>query len=411
MIGKSALWFFGLIAMSFGAGLALVMSAMPYYMRLAGVSVEQVGWYAIGSQLPMVLQFLYAPFIELGLRRKTWFLLLSCLSAVFMSIGLCMPLPTHQIAFLVFILIGQVFSSLIPSCYGGLASTILTEPERDRAASYFNVGILVGAAIGAAVLLQLAQLTSLTTVTTILAGLRIGLAASVLFIAEPVTEGRPLGRIVGEFWHELGKATRSRDLWLGMLLCGLPTCALALNYFIPALAVDYQSPPWILSLTNGAGGWLLTGVGSYIGGLACLRWPRRRVYVVSVLTLALSELLLSSLPVQPLGYLAGVSIYYLTQGAVMTAWSSVVFDLISDATQSAATQYNMFGSATALSTIYMVYLDAQVHGRYGLRALYGFDAVCTILAVFAVVGVLFLLKRSANNKHTAEFLPLTSIKD
>src|SRR3954471_5890986 len=112
-------WLFGLTGVPYGIGGGFAATTMPFFARKAGFSVGDIGWYGTALLFPPIVQFLYAPIVDLGPKRKHWLVIVSVIGAVCYGLSLTMPLPSRIGAFLALAFAGQAISGLSGSCNGG----------------------------------------------------------------------------------------------------------------------------------------------------------------------------------------------------------------------------------------------------------------------------------------------------
>ncbi len=388
-----------LISLSLGMAGAFFLTEMPFLMRNFGVSLESIGWYSAASVFPYVIQPVFNPITDLWIKRRSWFVIMSLFCALSIVIALLFVGPKHQYLFYVLLLAGQVLYGLATSCYGGVAATTLDRAGRLKASNLLNLGAQAGGAIGATLMLMLTQRYSIGTLA-LWSGALIGIPSlAALLIPEPERSSRRPKVIVGAFLAEARKTMSGRDGWLGLILCICPAGTLALNFFLPALAVDYHSPEWMTVSLNGFAGWILTFLGVYLGGIFCLRMDYRLIYVVSAITMALVGVFWAVMPISPTVYAVGSIVYDLVQGISLAACSAMVFELISRSTTSSSTQYSIFYAFSSIAQMYVLSLDTHVYARHGLRALYATDAVFNLVGAVILLVLLHGLRRVPNRKQ------------
>jgi len=59
-------WLFGLTGVPYGVGGGFAATTMPFLARKAGISVGDIGWYGTALLFPPIIQFLYAPIVDIG---------------------------------------------------------------------------------------------------------------------------------------------------------------------------------------------------------------------------------------------------------------------------------------------------------------------------------------------------------
>jgi MFS family permease len=385
---------FGITSIPFGVGAAFVTTLMPFFLRQAGISVENIGWFSTATQVPAFIQFLYAPVIDLGPKRRLWLLLVSLLGAGCFAFALTLPLPKDANLFVALTFAGQVLTGLVGSCNGGLLATTLSNEERGRASGWLNAGNLGGGALGAGLILLLAEHYSKLTVGLVLAVTIVVPALAALAVPEP---DRPRGRspreIFGTMLSDVWRTARSRPGWTGMLFCISPVGTAALLYYFSAIAVDYHASVAMVAFVSGALNGLVTALGSLVGGYICDRMDRRKAYLLSGALTAVCGLGMMVAPLSPTTYAVGVTIYLLVCGFCYASFSAVVLEAIGKAGSSASAQYTLFTSAGNFAIAYVGLLDTRFHHLYGPRALLGADAVLNLAGVAALAVMIALVFR------------------
>ncbi len=65
-------WLFGLTNLPGGVGASFITVTMPFLLRKAGVSLPQIAAIVALAMMPWSWQFLLAPLIDIGLKRRSW---------------------------------------------------------------------------------------------------------------------------------------------------------------------------------------------------------------------------------------------------------------------------------------------------------------------------------------------------
>jgi MFS family permease len=394
-------WLFGLTGVPYGVCGGFVATTMPFFARKAGISVEDIGWYGTALFFPPVVQFLYAPLVDIGPKRKHWLILVAAIGALCLALALTMPLPSRVNAFFALTFIGQTISGLVGSCNGGLMATTLPDKLRGAAAGWLNLGNLTGGALGAWLTLGMAEHYSPLTVGAALAVLMTAPALFSLTVDEPDRVTRSAKEIFVTLWRDVARVARSRQGWTGMLFCLSPVGTAALLNYFAALAPDYHASDKMVGFINGPVNGLVTGVGSLVGGYVCDRANRRALYLLSGALTALAGIGMACMPMSPMTYAVGVSIYLLVAGFCYAAFSAVVLETIGRGGAAASTQYALFVSAGNCAIGYVGWVDTRFHHNYGARGLLGVDAGLNVLGIIAL-SILFTVfgawKRSSADK-------------
>lgn len=396
-LDRTATLLYALIACSLGMAGGFFLSEVPYLMRTFGIPLESIGWYSTASVFPYVIQPLFNPMTDLGMKRKSWFVWLSFACVVSIAIALYYLQHGPRTLFYIWVFTGQVMYGLATSCYGGLAATTLDRMGRLRASNLLNMGAQAGGAVGSTALLALTHRASLVTLSAV-CGASIALPSlAALFIQEPERPSRRAIEIVRSFASEARQTMSGSDGWLGLAMCVCPAGTIALNFFLPALAIDYRSPEWMTVSLNGFFGWMLTLLGIYLGGQACLRHDSRVIYVISAFAMTIVGLFWAIMPINPSSYAIGSIVYCVVQGASLASCSAMVFDLISKSATSSSTQYSVFYAVSSLAQMYVLSIDTHAYSQSGLRALYTSDAVLNLIGALLL---LLLLRRWGQQRHS-----------
>lgn len=396
--GYAALPYF-IIALSLGMAGSFFLSEMPFLMRKFGLSIEAIGWYSTASVFPYIIQPFCNPITDLWIKRKSWFVWMSLACAFSIIIALFLITRNHENLFYALILVAQMQYGLATSCFGGLAATTLDRAGRLKASNLLNLGIQVGGSVGATLMLVLTQRCSVSTLALVSGSLIIVPALAALVIPEPERLRHQPRVIARAFVAEARQTLTGRDGWLGLVLCICPASTMALNFFLPALAVDYQAPEWMTVSLNGFAGWFLSFLGVYLGGVFCLRIDSRALYIISAVAMAMVGTYWAVMPISPSVYAIGSIVYDVMQGVSIAACSAMVFELISKSSHSSSTQYSIFYAFSSIAQMYVLSLDTHVYARHGLRALYTTDAVLNVVGAALLLFLLLGVRRARKLKQ------------
>lgn len=378
-------WLFGIIGAPYGVCGGFVATTMPFLTRKAGITVENIGWYGTLLFFPPVVQFLYAPLVDIGPRRKHWLVIVAALGALCLGLAMTMPLPSRIGAFLALVFAGQTISGLVGSCNGGLMATTLPDGLRGAAAGWLNLGNLTGGALGAWLTLSMAHRFAPATVGAALAALMILPALPSFFVDEPTRALRSPREVFVTLWRDVARVARSRAGWTGMLLFLSPVGSAGLINYFAGLAQDYHASDRMVGFINGPVNGLVTAAGCLVGGYACDRGNRRALYLLSGALTAVCALVMMAAPLTPLTYAVGVSVYLLIAGFCYSAFSAAVLETIGRGGAAASTQYALFVSAGNAAIGYVGFVDTRFHHLWGPRGLLAVDAALNLAGIVVLV--------------------------
>ncbi|MBV8062724.1 MAG: MFS transporter [Nevskia sp.] len=392
-------WLFGLSNLSFGVAGGYTSVAMPLILRQAGVPMSTIGGVSAAVLVPLSWQFLWAPVLDVGLRRRSWLLLAAALGALLLAASLLLSLPGQLWPFEVCCVLGQGLTGLVSACNGALVATRVPPSQHGRASGWLNAANLGGSAVGGGLVIQLAD-----RLTPQAAAIGLGLltflpALAVLLVDEPLRAQRTPRQVFSTMWRDVRHTATSRRGWTGILFCLAPVSTPALLDLFSAVGGDYGASSDTVGFTMGYGSGLLTALGALLGGRFLDRLDKRRAYLLSGLLIALVDAVMACAPRSEVTYIAGTLVYSLVAGLCFAAFTAVVLEIIGEVDRSAATQYTLFDAAGNLATSYLAWMDGHGYDLFKARGLPGSggllltDAGMNVAGVIGLVLMMWMLRR------------------
>ncbi len=377
-------WLFGITGIPYGVGGSFAAVTMPFFARKAHFTMGEIGWYGTALLFPPIVQFMYAPIVDIGPKRKHWLVIVTVIGAICFGAAVMMPLPSRMTAFLTLAFIAQTVSGLSGSCNGGLLATTMPDHLRGAAGGWLNVGNLAGGALSAWLTLKMAEYFSPAIVG---AGLMVFMILPCLAVAglhEPDRPRRSVRAVFSTLWRDVSHVVRMRQGWTGMLLFSSPVGTAALINYFAGMAPDYRASAGTVAFVNGWLSGIVTAVGSLIGGYVCDRFSRRAMYLLSGGLTALCALAMAGAPLSPKTYAVGVGAYLLITGFCYAAFSAAVLETIGKGGAAASTQYALFVSCGNLAINYVGLVDTRFDKGYGPRGLLTVDAAMNVIGIVAL---------------------------
>jgi MFS family permease len=386
-------WLYGIATLPFGVGAGFAQFAMPFLLRRVGVPLDDIGKYVALCLAPSAYQFLWAPIVDLGPRRKYWLVWLSILGGVCLGGALLLDLRVHQSWFVDLAIAGGALTGLTGSCLGGLMATTLPDEVRGRAGGWSNAGNLGGAALGGGVIMLL----STRVPPFVLGGITILMvtvpALAVLLIHEHPRESRAASVIFGGMARSIGKTLRSRTGITGILICISPVGTAALINLFSGLGPDYHVTETKLTLITGFLGSVVTALGALLGGYLADVMPRRVAYLGSGAVTAVVGFTMSYFPLDERSFEIGVIAYMFVAGFCYASFSAMVLEIVGQATESASTQYTLFTAASNQAISYTTYLDGKGAASWGVRGMLRTDAAANLAGIAFLAVVMLVATR------------------
>ncbi len=428
-------WLFALTYIPYGVGGAFTGGVMPYLARRAGIEVNAIGWFVTLLFVPTFFQFLYAPVVDFGPRRKYWLVAMTIVGAGCLFVACQMRLPDHKIAFLGFAFAAQTITGLVGSCNGGLMATTMTDAQRGKAGAWYTIGNLAGGGITAAVAEYLIGHGYSTTVVglTIAAMMIVpSLAAFAIDEPERAHAGR-LGAALGNLLHEVKDVLWTRAGLTGLLLCLSPVGTAALVNYFSAIAQDYvhhdlagqlatlpadqaaklldAKVSELLAFVGGPVGQGLTAVGALVGGFLCDRTNRRAMYLLSGLLTAAVGIAMAASPASRATFTAGALTYYLVTGFCFAAFTATVLETIGNDTKSASTRYSLFTAAGNVAIAYVGLIDTRFNEHHGVAGVVASDAVLNVAGVIVLGFIFWRLGSFGKSRHVPAAPPAPDLPE
>ncbi len=383
-------WIFGLLILPVAVYVGFTATPLPFLLSKAGVSVYEIG--TIGSllQLPNILVFLWAPLVDVRLRRRSWLVLAAFATAICMWIALPLVGTASLYVLTSFLLVGGVTVSLVLASSGGLMVTALSPAAQSKAAAWNQAGYLAGGALGGALILWL--VTRLTAFSTGLILALVLFLPSLVAFTLPEKEPAPAHWFKGRFAaikREIGGVFKSPLRRWSTLLLMAPAGTGAAQLLLPAIASHYGVGASGVIWINGLGGGIALAAGSLLGALIPSDWDGRVVYASAGLLNGLAAIALTSAD-GATGYLVGTILYLVTVGLCWARFTALIVEIVGPDTKDASTIYSALSAAGSIPLAYMTWLDGFGYSKLGTHGLLWTDATGNLI-VFSVVVTVFII--------------------
>ena len=362
-------------------------TVIPRLAERAGRGTDEIGKFELLLLLPTVVQFLYAPIVDVGPKRKHWLVIVTLLGAAALFAAFQMTTLNALVAFGV---LAQLISGLVGSCVGGLMAIVLPDDVRGRGSSWYFVGNMSGGAASAwAALYMFDHGVAPTIVALTLVAMMVIPSLFILKVTEPERDNvRSLGEVLGTTAREARAVIGNKKGLTSLLLCASPVGTAALLNLFSGMTGPYHASDTMVELVNGPGNAALTAVGSLIGGWICDRYNRRVMYLLSGTLIAVVGTAAALSPMSSTTYAWSVLVYFVLAGFCWSAFGAVVLDTIGEGGKTASTQYAMFFSAGNAALAYMAYVDSRFSNVFAGDAILEIAGVIVLGLAFWRLGLL-----------------------
>jgi len=387
-------WIFGfLIAPSAVVANGVIQGGvLAFLLSQQGIGSGQRSHLIALLALPTSLYFLWSPITDFFMKRRTWLLVASLFSAVFMALGFHQRNLTSRNALLLILLSACLCQLVVSSC-GGMMGALHSERSKRVAGSFYQAGSMGLGALSVSILIYISSRVSRDTLGLAAAAL-IAVPALLALAAPPQDEIRSdsFAATMRGVWMEF-KATFFRRRAIPYTLCMLfPIATGAVVGLAPGVAKSYGVNGDSVAWVNGLVGGLLTAGGSLVGAAIPARISAPVIYLTVGIVNAATLAVLWLGPMTPATYYLGVLLYLFTVGTAYALFTAVVLEFLGDSGKSGCGRYSIINSMGNIPVLYMIAVDGWGADRWGARALSGTECVVGGLGAVLLLGY-FLLRR------------------
>lgn len=393
-------WLIGMSALTFGLTAGFVITALPFLLSKAGVSLYRIATVSAVAMSPTFWAFLVTPIVDVGFTRRAYAFAAATVSALSLGAALCLFSPARLWLFTVLVLIAELAAMLQNSAVLGWMSEFLSDSERGRVSGWVNAANLGGGAMGAMVLMPASAYLSFQTLGVLAAVMVLVSTAFLLRFPKPMKPQFGAGQILGGTLRSVLRTSRQPQVLTGFLLFLAPaSCVAAINLFA-GMGSNFQASPQLVAWSTGAGAAIAAVAGSVFGGYLADRVDRGVLYMSGGILAGLCALLMASTPHTQAVFTAGVLAYNCVAGVCYAAFSALSLQLVGTGNPAAATQLSLFCCASNAAIDYMTWADGQGYRMFGIRGLFLVDGLAAIGA--AIPLLLFLQWRARKNRVPLE---------
>lgn len=394
---------FGLLYLSEGIPYGFTSVAMVTFMRVAGLSLDQIGIFTAALFVPWAFKFAWAPLIDLiRLRRlggrKAWVLFCTAMMIVTLLMAAVVDFAADFRLLLWMIVLNNVFCATQDVAIDSLAVSTLQEDERGRGNGFMFGGQYTGIALGGGGAVYIFGIWGLEGALLYVSAMQMLCLLFVLFfVRDPMAATSQTSaesviiRLARTLWNFLivlyssflqsGRGPRA-----ALLFSVLPTGALVLAYAaLTTMQVDYgltENEIARLSIMNTVG----AAAGCIVGGTLADRFGIRRMlglfYVLSAVPglLLAGEIASVGLQSVPSMVFQGLLVAHgAIYGMAFGTHAAVFMGVTNPAV--AATQFTAFMAMGNMVISYSNYWQGIVAERFGYAPVLYIDAALIVLGL------------------------------
>jgi PAT family beta-lactamase induction signal transducer AmpG len=390
---EKRLWLFGvLIAPTAMLSHGLVGGTLSLLLRQQGVGLARCASIVSLLTLPFVINFLWSPITDFGLRRRNWIMVSAVIAALLVVVAFHMQNLASPAAIAVLFL-SSCFGQLVLVSCGGMMGLLGSKSARRRAGSFYQGGSLAFGSAGVFVISMLAGKISLHALSWVIA-LMVALPA-LAALAAPVQQ-KMVNESIAEEIRRIGREFRRTFLrWEAVpyvvLLCSPLGTGAAIG-LLTGLAKDYGVSAHQVAWINGFASLALTPAGAVMAGMLPTRMKSMVGFLATSAINAGTLVVLWLGPLRPATYFVSTALFLFTIGACYAMYTAVALDFLGDSGKSGSARFSIINSIGNAPVTYMDWVDGRGYALWGPRGLPAADAVLGLAASGAWM-VYFLLRR------------------
>ena len=384
--------------MPYGGFNGIASVALPFLLRRYGLPIERIATIGALVQGPAIWYVLWAPAVDIALRRRSWIVLLSISSGIATAGALYLTTAgAVRVATGLFVT-GSVLAQPVSSALGGLIASVGASSKRGEIAGWSQAGLLGAAVLSGSAAIWLTE-HSTPRVAAMLTGFLLAAPSlAALLIPEPAPANSPGRAHFARMWRELAGAVRRREVLLGLVFFLSPIGAGALMSLFGGVAPDFHATPGVVILTVALGGGM-TAVGALAGGYLLDRVDRWSSYPIAGLLTALVTAALRFAPLVPITYILGAAAYALVTGFAYSNFMSLALDLIGENRLASSTAFTVLTAAVNVPVVYMLRLDGFGARWFGVRGMLVSETIANGAFGILLLVVLSLLDWGARESR------------
>ncbi len=412
-----------LLDLPYGAAVGYLELAVPFWLARAGVPLAQIAALSAAAFMPHALKILWVPLLDLGARRKVWYLtMISATAALLVALSV-MSDPVHHLGpFAVLLTAAQVTATTGHAALNALIAITTREREKGKAAGFYMASNVGGTGVLGALALWLGGHVTQTVAGLVLASVALGTGWCGLAIVEPrlrraaqaagnapwplrphlwasIRYFRTAGHMLAALGRDLWQTVKSREGFTGLVICAAPVGCGALTNLFSGLAPHYRADASFVAVVNGVGGGLVSAVGALLGGVLADRMSRRLAYALSGGLTALCAAAMLVSPLTPTTYAWGTLTYSFANGIAFATWAGMVLEMVGH-TAAVTTKYALFNATANQAISYVTFLDGKIPEWMGwpeARGALATDAALTAVGISILAIMVMVTRRPARS--------------
>jgi len=390
-------WIAGMGTLTFGVVAGFLVTALPFLLSRAGVSVDRIAGISAIAMSPTFWGFLVCPLLDTGFTRRTYALVFAVVSAISLSLALITFSPARLTLFTALVLVAELAGVLNVGAVYGWYSEFVPDSQRGIVGGWSSAANLGGGAFGAMGLMSAARVTTNSTMGFLTLGAVLLSAVFLMWFPKPVEPVFGLRQVFSDTFRNVARTCRRREVLMGFLIFLTPPAAVAAINLFSGLGKDFHTAEAHVVWITGAGVAMTSSIGSLLGGYIADRVNRGALYLGGGIVAGLTSLTLAFTPHTELAFVCGVLFYNAIAGVTYAAFSALELQLTGSDNPTAATQLALFAASTNGAITYMTWFDGRGYSVAGVRGLFVMDGLAAVVTGVALMLFVVRGRRLENN--------------
>ncbi len=364
--------------LTFGLVPGFLITASPFLLAKNGVSVDHIASVSAVASSPMFWAFLLMPIVDVGFTRRFYAFVFGLAAAAGLGTALWLFSPGRLWVFTTLLLLANVAIVLQAGAVQGWVSEFVHDEQRGKVGGWTNAANLGGGALGAMLVMWLADWLPLWAVGGAIALVVAGSTLVLVAFPAPLQPTIGLREIFGGTLRNVVRTSRQPNVLTGFLLFLAPVSCGAGIMLFAGLGKDFRADPQRVMWITGVGAALATSIGSVAAGYVADRVNRGLLYVSGGMLVGSCSVVLGCVGHTAAAFTVGTLVYNGLTGICYAAFTALSLELVGNGNPTASTQLALFAAASNAAISYMTWTDGQGYRLFGLRGLFLTDGLAAL---------------------------------
>ncbi|HEX7323753.1 MAG TPA: MFS transporter [Rhodanobacteraceae bacterium] len=384
---RAPVWLMGLTMLSFGMLGGIVVVTVPQLLAAHHVPEGEIAGLTALAFSPVFWGFIVCPILDVRMTRRTYAIVGAIVAAVLTPLAL---LSVHSLPLMgVLMIVAYIGAVFLQNALGGWFSTVVPHDRKSSLSAWMQIGNTLGFGLTAMVGFDLIRSLTLPVAAVVLGAMQLVPLVIYPFIPVKPPDARLARDSFAQFFRQIGKMFRSRDVLIALAMFLLPSASFALTNVLSGLGDAFHASPQIVSLAGGAGVIVAGVIGSLALPQLAKLMPLRPLYLTVGIVGALFTLSMLLPPHTAWVFVLAVLGENVFQSLGLTGSFAITFEAIGPDNPLAATIFAVLGAAANLPIDYMTAVDGRAFAWHGLLGSYVVDAGLGIVSCVLLGALLY----------------------